>query len=195
MIPYLYILLGYLIGSIPNAYIIGKLIKGVDIRKLGDGNIGAANAYREIGPRWGIVVLLADMLKGAIAVLISYLSGSLNIALLTGLAVVVGHNWSIFMKFKGGRGQSTLVGVFTALLPLPMLILIVISFILNIITRNTMLVGIVLFSPLWLISLIMHKPIELVIFSIGLPCLVGVTHIITTRNLPEHIKKKTHYMR
>lgn len=195
MIPYLYILLGYLIGSTPNAYIIGRLIKGVDIRKLGDGNIGAANAYREIGPRWGIIVLFADMLKGAIAVLISYLSGSLNIALLTGLAVVVGHNWSIFMKFKGGRGQSTLVGVFTALLPLPMLVLIVISFILNIITRNTMLVGIILFSPLWLISLIMHKPIELIIFSIGLPCLVGVTHFITTRNLPEHIKKKTHYMR
>ncbi|MCX6013894.1 MAG: glycerol-3-phosphate acyltransferase [Chloroflexi bacterium] len=195
MISYLFILAGYLIGSIPTAYILGRLIKGIDLRKCGDGNIGAANAYREIGPRTGIVVLFADMLKGAVAVIISDQFNSLNIVLLTGLATVIGHNWSIFIRFKGGRGQSTAVGVFTALLPIPMLILIAISFILNCIKRNTMLTGVILFVPLWLISLIMHKPIALVIFSIVLPCLVGITHYITTRNLPESIKKNVHYMR
>lgn len=195
MITYLYILAGYLIGSIPIAYIIGRAVKGIDLRKLGDGNIGAANAYREIGPRWGIIVLFADMFKGTAAVIIGSQYASLNIAMLAGLAAVLGHNWSIFLRFKGGRGQSTAAGVFIPLLFLPMLILIFISFILNIITRNTMLVGVVLFAPLWLISLLMHKPVELVIFSVVLPCLVGISHFITTRNLPEDIKKKAHYMR
>ena len=112
------VIIGYLLGSIPFAYIAGRLIKGVDIRKVGGGNIGATNVMREVGTAAGIGVLLADIAKGAAAVLIAqWLSPSLIVAFVTGFAAVVGHNWSIFLRFHGGMGAATTIGVFFGLMP------------------------------------------------------------------------------
>ena len=112
------IVIGYLLGSIPFAYITGRLIKGVDIRQVGGGNMGALNVAREIGPLPGLMVLIADIGKGALAVLIAnWLGLPLIWILIAGFAAVVGHNLPIFLRFKGGKGAATTLGVLFALTP------------------------------------------------------------------------------
>jgi len=112
------IILSYLIGSIPTAYIFGKMLKGIDIREHGSGNVGATNVFRVLGKKPGIVVLLLDILKGIIAVVIvSDLLGLTEVIHRVILAVVVvcGHNWTVFLKFKGGKGIATSFGVLIGL--------------------------------------------------------------------------------
>lgn len=112
------IIIGYLLGSIPFAYIAGRLMKGVDIRQVGGGNIGATNVMREVGTAAGIAVLIADIVKGTVAVLVAqWLSDSQVIVFITGFAAVVGHSWSVFLGFSGGKGGATTIGVFFALAP------------------------------------------------------------------------------
>jgi glycerol-3-phosphate acyltransferase PlsY len=134
------IIIGYLLGSIPFAYIIGRLKKGVDIREVGGGNVGALNTYREIGPLYGLGVLAADIVKGALAVWIaSWLGLDLEWICVAGFAAVVGHNWPVFIKFKGGMGAATVIGVLAALTPVPLLISTGIVILLIAITRNVRL--------------------------------------------------------
>jgi glycerol-3-phosphate acyltransferase PlsY len=112
------IVLGYLIGSIPTAYIFGKMSKGIDIREHGSGNVGATNVFRVLGKGPGIIVLLLDILKGIIAVtFIPDLFGLTETfyRVILALAVVCGHNWTIFLKFKGGKGIATSFGVLIGL--------------------------------------------------------------------------------
>ena len=146
------IIIGYLLGSIPSAYIAGRLKKGVDIRKVGGGNMGALNVIREIGWHAGSLVLFADIGKGILAVLIAkWLNLSLPWVLVAGFAAVVGHNWPIFLKFRGGKGGATLMGVLLALVPLEFLSAFGITAIVVIITSNPalgMAIG-VIFVPLF----------------------------------------------
>ncbi len=110
--------LGYLIGSIPTAYIFGKLFEGIDIRQHGSGNVGATNVFRVLGKGPGFAVLLLDILKGVIAVaFIPDILGLTEILhrIVFALAVVCGHNWTIFLKFKGGKGIATSFGVLIGL--------------------------------------------------------------------------------
>jgi glycerol-3-phosphate acyltransferase PlsY len=112
----LVIAIAYLLGSIPSAYIVGRLLKGLDIREVGDGRIGMANTYRRVGIVGAIIVGLMDLTKGAMAVLLAQKLGlHLSIVLLAGLTAVVGHNWSVFLHFKGGKGALTTYGVLLAL--------------------------------------------------------------------------------
>ena len=107
----------YLIGSIPSGMVIGKL-RGIDIREYGSGNIGTTNVLRTLGARYGAIVLVADVLKGIIAVLLArYIIETPTGEMAAGFAVVAGHDWSLFLKFKGGRGVATSLG---ALLPMAM---------------------------------------------------------------------------
>ena len=92
MIDYWVVFASYVIGMLPSAYIAGRLLKGVDIRKVGDWNTGAANVYRNVSHASGVIVLAADVGKGALAVLLAQAVASQPIALLCGLAVVAGHN-------------------------------------------------------------------------------------------------------
>lgn len=134
------VIIGYLLGSIPFAYIIARMKKGVDIRDVGGGNVGALNAYREIGPVYGLAVLAADILKGVFAVLIArWLDVSLVWVCIAGFAAVVGHNWPVFIKFKGGKGAATVLGVLVALTPVQLLIAAAIVLILIGVTRNVRL--------------------------------------------------------
>jgi glycerol-3-phosphate acyltransferase PlsY len=189
------VLFSYLLGSVPFAYIAGRILKGIDIRKVGDGNVGAANAYREIGPKAGVAVLIADVCKGAIAISVASTFASQPVVLLAGLGVLAGHNWPIYIRFKGGRGESTAIGVLFVLLPQAMLILLTICIVPLLITRNTMLAGAILFAPLWLVALLMGASVTLIGYSIGLPCLVGVMHFLTTRHLPAEDRQQGKYMR
>jgi glycerol-3-phosphate acyltransferase PlsY len=194
MVAVVLVLFSYLLGSIPSAYIAGRAVKGIDIRKVGDGNVGAANAYREIGSKSGTAVLVADVGKGAIAVSITSIFASQPVILLAGLGAVAGHNWPLYIRFRGGRGESTAIGVLSVLLPQAMLILLAISAVPFFVTRNTMLVGAILFSPLWFVALLTGASPALVGYSIGLPCLVGLTHFMTTRHLPDETRHTAQYM-
>jgi len=123
------IILSYLIGAIPSAYIIGRLFKGIDIRKYGSGNVGFTNALRVMGMAPGIIVLLIDVGKGVAAVLAVSRLGGLQPNTLTpympalcGGAAVIGHIWTVFLKFRGGKGVATSLGIFTSIHPLAGLI-------------------------------------------------------------------------
>lgn len=108
----------YLIGSIPTAYVVGKLYKGIDVRKHGSGNVGATNAFRVLGKEIGTAVLVFDILKGIVAVTLIgdlfRLRDLLSLVIL-GLAAVIGHNWTVFLQFKGGKGIATTLGVLIGL--------------------------------------------------------------------------------
>lgn len=117
------ILISYFIGSIPTAYIFGWLLKGIDIRKFGSGNVGATNALRVLGKPAGITVLTLDIFKGFLVVVflgdffILKISGIANelLRIIFGLSVVLGHNWTVFLGFKGGKGVATTFGVLLGL--------------------------------------------------------------------------------
>jgi glycerol-3-phosphate acyltransferase PlsY len=112
------IIIGYLLGSIPTAYIVSRIRKGIDIRNIGSRNMGGANVMREIGAGEGVFVGLIDIAKGAGAILIAQ---ALNISepwvFGTGFAALVGHNFPVFAGFRGGRGSATIIGIFLVLAP------------------------------------------------------------------------------
>jgi len=112
------IIIGYLLGSIPTAYIISRIKKGIDIRTVGSHNMGGANVMREIGAREGVFVGLIDIAKGAGAILVAQ---ALDIPELwvfgAGFAALVGHNFPVFARFRGGRGSATIIGIFLVLAP------------------------------------------------------------------------------
>ena len=119
----IHIIAAYIIGSIPTSYIAGKLFKGIDIREHGSGNVGATNAVRVLGVKIGIPVMLVDILKGAVPVIIANrtmtgVDHSSEWLLLVGVATIVGHIFTLFLKFKGGKGVATSAGVFGALTPI-----------------------------------------------------------------------------
>ncbi|MCX5713569.1 MAG: glycerol-3-phosphate 1-O-acyltransferase PlsY [Candidatus Omnitrophica bacterium] len=117
------IITSYILGSIPTAYIFGRLLKGIDIRKAGSGNVGATNAMRVLGKGPGITVLLLDIFKGIVPVIFLgnfLLSKRIPISeetlrIILGLACISGHNWTIFLQFKGGKGVATTLGVLIGL--------------------------------------------------------------------------------
>ena len=121
------IIIGYLLGSIPTAYIVSRIRKGIDIRNIGSRNMGGANVMREIGAREGVLVGLIDIAKGVGAILIAQ---ALNISELwvfgAGFAALVGHNFPVFARFRGGRGSATIIGIFLVLAPGAMLITLVV---------------------------------------------------------------------
>ena len=108
----------YLFGSVPWAFIIGR-INGIDIRKHGSGNPGATNVMRVLGRKWGILCFVLDFLKGLLPVLaVKILTASPDDLVITaGLAAVAGHIWSVFLKFKGGKGMATGGGVLVGIAP------------------------------------------------------------------------------
>ena len=160
----------------------GRIRKGVDIRELGDGNAGAANTFREIGPWQGITVGLLDAGKGAGAVLVTKALASPDfLVLLVGLAAVVGHNWPILLHFKGGRGESTTIGVLLMTIPNATSIGLGIAALPLLRTGSVILASAFLFVPLPLIAWRLGASGMLILYSILLPCLVGFTHFLTTR--------------
>jgi glycerol-3-phosphate acyltransferase PlsY len=151
------IIIGYLLGSIPTAFIVSRLRKGIDIRNVGSRNMGGANVMREIGAREGIFVGLVDIAKGTAAILIAQ---ALDIPELwvfgAGFAALVGHNFPVFARFRGGRGSATIIGIFLVLAPEAMLITLVVVAIPFFTTRKfgaALLIGFALLPLfLWLLE-------------------------------------------
>ncbi len=130
----------YLIGAIPFAYIAGKLAKGSDLRMVGSGNLGFTNAWRTLGAKWSIPVLIFDILKGSVPVWFtkSIMPEHEYAYILSGLMAIVGHNWTIYLRFQGGgKGVATAAGVFFALAPISMVFALC-TFLVTLITTKIM---------------------------------------------------------
>ncbi|MBQ7908535.1 MAG: glycerol-3-phosphate 1-O-acyltransferase PlsY [Elusimicrobiaceae bacterium] len=114
-------LFSYLLGAVPTGYLIARKAMGIDIRQHGSGNPGAANVYRTVGKWAGITTFLIDGLKGFIPVSLALhvFPGEYWQAILCGTIAILGHMWTIYLKFRGGKGVATSAGVFAALLPIP----------------------------------------------------------------------------
>ena len=112
------IIIAYLLGSIPSAYIIGRMRKGTDIRETGTRNMGAMNVFYTVGFWWGLLVLITDVGKGAAAMGIAMALGvSELVQFIVGATAVLGHAFPVFLRFRGGKGGATCIGVLSVLMP------------------------------------------------------------------------------
>jgi acyl phosphate:glycerol-3-phosphate acyltransferase len=169
-------ILSYLLGSIPTGYLLG-LYAGVDVRKTGSGNIGATNVARALGKMRGVLTLLADAAKGAVPV---YIATQLDLgemsAAIVGAAAFLGHLFPVYLKFKGGKGVATAVGVLFALAPMAALVLLAVFAAALLICRMVSLSSIAaaLAAPIavWLF----HYPLLYTVLAAFLSIMVIVRH-------------------
>ncbi len=183
------IIIGYLLGSIPAAYIAGRLRKGVDIREVGSKNMGAMNVFYEVGRVQAVLVSLTDLGKGIGAILlVRWLSGNHLISPfdfitgLTGAAAVIGHIFPVFLKFRGGKGGATAIGILIFLMPWAVPFLFAVFFIALLITRNptfsySLLLIVFPFVAGFIYVDRYHEPLALVFYSIGLGAFLGLQYI------------------
>jgi len=143
------VLLSYLVGSIPTSIIISKFVKGIDIRDHGSGNAGGSNVFRVLGWKYGILVIVLDALKGSLAVILIarlYLGNFpfpnatpfddfTLVQIIAGISAVLGHIWTIFADFKGGKGIATALGFLVTIITIDMLLAVVIFAIVVAISR------------------------------------------------------------
>lgn len=180
------LLLAYLVGSIPTAVVIGKIFYGIDVREYGSGNAGATNTFRVLGKKAGIPVLLIDVLKGTVAVYMSYLidtsgftRGTLvDLQLSLGVAALVGHIFPVYVGFRGGKGIATLLGIMIAIHPqaagLSALIFIIVFLLFKYVSLGSMVAAVSF--PIIIIIVFRETITSLVIFSLFIAILVLFTH-------------------
>ena len=138
----LWVIASYLIGSIPFGLLVSKGLFKQDLRKLGSGNIGATNVMRNFGVKPFVAVMVMDMAKGIAAVKIgSGIGLNPQVALLSGLAAIIGHNWSLYLKFKGGKGVATSGGVIIAAYPVAVSLAVVGVFVIMVLATRIMSVA------------------------------------------------------
>ena len=183
----------FIFGSVPFGYILCKIIKKIDIRKYGSGNIGATNVYRVCGGFLGFSVLFLDIIKGYIPVFISrnFLKFPPLILIFVGLAAILGHTFSIFLKGKGGKGISTSFGVIIALFPksafFSFVIFLVVFLISNIVSISSITAS--FFLPIF-IYIFYDKNIPLTIFGIIIFIFIIYTHKENIKRLKKREEKK-----
>ena len=183
------LVLAYLLGSFPTAYIAGRIVCGKDIRQMGDGNMGAQNAFRLFGSRIGIAVGLVDFIKGVTTVSLARLANmSVPVILLSGMLVVAGHNWPVFLHFRGGRGEATTIGVLLLLVTWPMLIAGLVSLLTLLKTKNVTLASVPLFVLLPFLGCVFHVRGIYIVYGMALPWLVALTHLLRVwRQVPHQV--------
>lgn len=174
----LVIVIGYLFGNFATSFILGKLIENKDIRNYGSGNAGATNALRVFGVKIAAVTFLIDALKGVAAVLIGKSILGDTGALIAGISVVVGHNWPIFLKFKGGKGIASTIGVVLTVNFILAILCIVTGLIIIIKTKYVSLGSITAMALLPFIGLIVVRPfnIQFFIFTLVLSIMAIYRH-------------------
>lgn len=169
--------IAYLVGSIPSGLILGKLFWHTDLRKYGSHNIGATNAWRTLGKVAGIIVFLADSLKGQAGVLLGLsLVGTPLAAVIGGLLAIVGHSFSLFLRFHGGKGVATSLGVLTMLMGNVTLIVFVLWFTIVYMTRYVSLGSVVAGVITPILAALFAYPMEYIVFTVIAALLVIVRH-------------------
>jgi glycerol-3-phosphate acyltransferase PlsY len=190
--------LSFLLGSIPFGFLVTYLVKRVDIRKFGSGNIGATNVARVVGKTWGILVFILDLLKGFFAPVIVkfFLPNSVNyIYISSAVLPICGHNWTPFLKFKGGKGVATSLGALSGLtiifpnLRVILVLSLVVWIVLFLIFRYVSLASIFAATVFFIFSLVSALPIEMKILAFFLFIFILVRH---KDNIKRLISKKEH---
>ncbi len=186
---------GYLAGSIPTAYLLGKAFKGIDIREHGSGNCGATNVFRVVGKGVGWLTLFLDILKGytPVILVLYFFPDQTPLAIGTGLATIIGHNWTCFLKFKGGKGVATSCGVFLALLPVPMLIALGFFLIGFLSTRHVSVGSLISSASLPLSSYFLKENRALVYFAMLCSVLIFVLHAKNIARIIKGEESKIHF--
>ena len=178
------IVCAYLIGSIPTAYIVARLKKGVDIRQVGSRNMGTMNVVYQVGFRYGLLVLAVDIGKGAAAVALArWLGVPPLFELLAGAVVLLGHIYTVFLKFHGGRGGATAIGVFVFLMPWGIPFYVAIFGISLALTRNPTLSYSLAFLCFPIIGGLLYRRVDLVAFSVVLLLALLVRYIPRARQM------------
>ena len=182
----LLVIIAYLMGSIPTALIISKLVFGIDIREHGSGNMGATNSFRVLGPKYGTFILILDILKGLLAVglfyaLPYYLHNEYertNFMIALGLAAVCGHIFPVFADFKGGKGVATLLGMMIGVQPTVALCCISVFIIVLYFTRYVSLSSILgaVMLPISVFWIWNEHELSYRAFALAVAILVIVTH-------------------
>jgi glycerol-3-phosphate acyltransferase PlsY len=181
------IVIGYLLGSIPSAYLAGRLRKGIDIREVGSKNMGAMNVYYEVGRVEGVLVTLVDLGKGVGAILLvrwllDIPPGFEPLTGLAGAAAVIGHVFPVYLKFRGGKGGATAIGILLFLMPWSVPFLFIVFAIALFITRNpTFSYSLILIVFPFVAGFIYvdhyNEPLALVFYSIGMGVFLGIQYI------------------
>ena len=174
---------GYVVGSLSPSVLLGRRFKGIDVREHGSGNAGTTNAFRVLGTRLGVAVLFADLLKGIVPVLIArYLSTPL-VTVLVAFACVIGHNYSLFLRGRGGKGVATGAGAAIAMMPIPMALLIVLYLVLLFTTRIVSIASIACTIMLPVTAALFHQPLPYIVGSCVMSAAVLWAHRANFRRL------------
>lgn len=170
----LVILVSYLIGSIPFGYLAGKIGYGIDIREHGSRNIGFTNVLRTLGPVPAAITIVGDVLKGVLAVLLArVLNVGDGVVVVAGLSAIAGHNWSLYLRFSGGRGVATGAGVILALTWKISLFLIALWLIIVGVTRYVSLASIIVVALYPVLVIYFKMPLSYILLGlIGAPVII-----------------------
>jgi acyl phosphate:glycerol-3-phosphate acyltransferase len=166
------VVVGYLAGSLSPSVFLGRRLKGVDVREHGSGNAGTTNAFRVLGSKLGLTVLLLDILKGVVPVVLARRFSIPLAVVFVALACVLGHNYSAFLRGRGGKGVATGAGVAIAMMPLPMAALIGVFLVLFIVGRTVSIASIVCAILLPVFAAVFREPLPYIIVSCLLALLV-----------------------
>jgi len=194
------VILAYLIGSLPTSFLIARAIKGVDIRRVGSKNAGATNVLRSVGKLPALITLIVDILKGTIAVtLIANYFYSFDIGVeydayrgLMGLAVVCGHIWSVFLKFRGGKGVATTLGVAIGLTPFALMPSALIWFLVFYITNFVSLASIMALLLFPAVACILKYSFYTILFSVAICSISIYKHRDNIKRLVRGEENKTY---
>ena len=174
--------IGYILGAIPTSLIIAKLIGKIDLRIEGDGRISAAAIYWRFGFYPYLIVVLIDIGKAALAVfLASLLEEPFTTLLITGFFAVIGHCWSIFLKFRGGLGATAICGVLLYLFPIPLLIGLATVSIFFIFTRKSGISTAIIITVTMIVLIVQQQPVLVVMYPFILICLMVLKRFQTRR--------------
>jgi len=186
MKEFILIILAYLIGSTPTALIVSKSFFNIDIRDYGSGNMGATNTFRVLGPKFGTVVMIGDMLKGILAVALYnllpyYLTNELdrtNLMLGLGLAAVIGHIYPIWADFRGGKGVATLFGMVLAIQPIIAIncvgVFLIVLYLTRYVSLSSILAGVAL--PICVLWIYNEQEVFYRVFAVAVAALILLTH-------------------
>jgi glycerol-3-phosphate acyltransferase PlsY len=170
------LILAYLLGSLPTAYLVGRYVYGFDIRRRGSGNVGATNALRTMGTIPGLVVLVIDVLKGVLAVWLGQALGGPWLAALTAMLAILGHSWSVFLEFKGGRGVATVAGAMLAMAPPAVFWALLVWSVMVILARYVSLGSIAAAAVAPFLMLYFHQPWPYTLFTFAAAALIIYRH-------------------
>ena len=173
------VVIAYLFGAFPTAYLAGRLLLGRDIRALGSGNAGALNVYRALGRGPGAAVLAADIGKGAAVMLVAMTADIPDWAMYgAAVAAVAGHNWPVYLRFRGGKGAAVMAGVSLVVLPGITLLAFPVVVVAYLATRSALWSLFAGFALLNVLTIATGQPLEQVILCLGLTFMVMGTHMV-----------------